>query len=151
DPLQLGRRRVQVAHERRQGHVDDRRVEVDDERREYQRDEDRRLVSHLPTVLSHRYYLGDSTTAVGDVAEELSRSSRRLTCRHACTATRGPRTIPSAHAACATCSRCARTAVSAMSAASTSTTACPQRSSFMALSTASSSSAARRRSRRTAR
>ncbi len=40
DPLQLSGRGVQLARERRQRDVDDRRVQVDHERRQQQRDQD---------------------------------------------------------------------------------------------------------------
>jgi hypothetical protein len=42
DPLQLTGRGVQLAHQRRQRDVHDRRIEVDRERREQQRNQDQR-------------------------------------------------------------------------------------------------------------
>ena len=46
DPLQLRRRGVEVAHQRRQRDVDDRRVQVDREGGEEKRAEDQSLVLH---------------------------------------------------------------------------------------------------------
>ena len=46
DPLQLRVRRVQLANQRREGHVDDRDVEVDHERCQQQRDENQGTALH---------------------------------------------------------------------------------------------------------
>jgi len=46
DPLQLRVRRMQLANQRREGHVDDRDVEVDHKRCQQQRDENQRAASH---------------------------------------------------------------------------------------------------------
>ena len=86
DPLQIGRRRAELAHERRQRDVHDRHVDVDDQRREAEREEDRALVAagsgnrefhvpHLPVsgpgaeanssnLRKSSYYLKCSNTAL---------------------------------------------------------------------------------------